>query len=134
DACSQVQKRRFAIRLQVFAREFAFTEMQSKPRIKTARSGKRLFQLKFLILAAAVWHVSVTLAVFAVGKYQLMPAQIHPSGIGRFASDGLIYQGQVAELCQILKNDGPVAWATWPTQLHVRLYSLPLFVVSRWFG
>jgi len=102
--------------------------------MKAAGSGKRLFQLKFLILAAAVWHVSVTLGVFAAGKYQLMPAQVHPSGIGRFASDGEIYQGQVAELCQILKNEGPVAWATWPTQLHVRLYSLPLFLVSRWFG
>jgi putative peptidoglycan lipid II flippase len=102
--------------------------------MKTARSGKRLFQLKFLIVAAAIWHVSVTLAVFAVGKFQLMPAQIYPSGIGRFASDGVIYQGQVAELGQILKNEGPLAWATWPTQLHVRLYSLPLFLVSRWFA
>lgn len=108
--------------------------MQSKPRTKKARSGKQIFQLKFLIVAAVIWHVSVTAAVFAVGRYQLAPAQINPSGIGRFASDGVIYQDQVAELCQVLKNQGPAAWATWPTQLHVRLYSLPLFVVSRWFA
>lgn len=108
--------------------------MQSKPRTNLAPPGKRLFQLKFLILAAAIWHVSVTLAIFVVGKYQMLPAQIYPSGIGRFASDGVMYQGQVAELCQILKNEGLLAWATWPTQLHVRLYSLPLFVVSRWLA
>lgn len=108
--------------------------MQSKPGTKTAGSPRRLFQLKFLILAAAIWHVSITLAVFAAGKYQLLPGQIHPTGIGRFASDGVIYQGQVTELCQVLKNDGLAAWATWPTQLHVRLYSVPLFLVSRWFS
>jgi hypothetical protein len=108
--------------------------MQSTPVNKTAQSARRLFQLKFLVLAAAIWHVSITLAVFMAGKYQLMPGQIHPSGIGSFASDGVMYQDQVAELCQVLKNDGLLAWATWPTQLHVRLYSLPLFVVSRWFS
>jgi hypothetical protein len=85
-------------------------------------------------VAAAIWHLSITLAVFAVGKYQVMPAQFTSSGIGRFASDGMIYQGQAAELCQVLKNEGPLAWATWSTQLHVRLYSLPLFLVSRWFA
>ena len=108
--------------------------MPSKPVTKTAPSANRLFQLKFLILAAAIWHLSITLGVFIAGKYQLTPGQIYPSGIGRFASDGLMYQGQVTELCQVLKNDGLVAWATWPTQLHVRLYSLPLFAVSRWFS
>jgi hypothetical protein len=85
-------------------------------------------------VAAAIWHVSVTLGVFAVGKYQVIPAQVNPSGIGRFASDGVVYQGQLAELCQVLKNEGPLAWATWSTQLHVRLYSVPLFFVSRWFA
>lgn len=108
--------------------------MPSNPGTKTAQTAKRLFQLKFLILAAAIWHVSITLGVFMAGKYQLAPGQIYPSGIGRFASDGVMYQGQVDELCQVLKNDGLVAWATWPTQLHVRLYSLPLFLVSRWFS
>ena len=108
--------------------------MPSNPGTKTAPSAKRLFQLKFLILAAAIWHVAITLGVFMAGKYQLTPGQIYPSGIGRFASDGVMYQGQVDELCQVLKNDGLLAWATWPTQLHVRLYSLPLFAVSRWFS
>ncbi len=92
----------------------------------------RFLQPKFLFVAATVWHVSVAMAVFAVGKYQLIPSQVYPSGIARFASDGIVYQDQCVELCAILKNEGVAAWATWPTQLHIRLYSLPLSLFSRW--
>jgi hypothetical protein len=60
-----------------------------------------------------------------VGKYQLLPSQFYPNGIGKFASDGMIYEEQCAELRSILRNEGLKSWATWPTQLHVRLYSLP---------
>src|SRR3954469_13231261 len=93
---------------------------------------RRLFQLRSLIIAAAILHVCVAFAVFMVGKYQLFPSQIYPSGIGKFASDGLLYQTQQVELGNILKANGPIAWATWPTQLHLRLYSLPVTIVSRW--
>ena len=95
-------------------------------------NSTRRFQLRSLIIAAAILHVCVTLTVFMVGKYQLFPTQIYPTGIGRFAPDGLTYQTQLGELCNILKSEGPLAWATLPTQLHVRLYSLPLFPISRW--
>src|SRR5438046_2588495 len=83
--------------------------------------SKRRFQLRSLIVAAAILHVSVTLAVFMGGRYQLFPSQISPSGIGRFAFDGLVYQDQVGELSNILKSQGLRAWANWPDQLHVRL-------------
>jgi ABC-type multidrug transport system fused ATPase/permease subunit len=85
-----------------------------------------------LILAAAILHVSVTLAVFMAGRYELFPSQISPSGIGRFAFDGFVYQDQVGELSNILKTQGLRVWANWPNQLHVRLYSLPHAAVSRW--
>jgi hypothetical protein len=96
-----------------------------------ARSAADRRRLRLLILAAAVLHISVTLAVFTVGKSQLMPAQIDESGLGRFASDGYIYKTEVIELRDVLKNQGLAAWATWPTQLHVRLYSLPMVVIPR---
>jgi hypothetical protein len=86
------------------------------------------------LAAAALLHISVAAAVLTVGKYQLMPAQFRASGLGEFASDCFPYQEEAAELVEVLKNRGPVAWATWPTQLHVRLYSLPLAAVSRWMG
>lgn len=76
--------------------------------------------------AAAVLHVSVAAAVFTVGKLGLMPSQFNAQGLGTFASDGLIYQTEAVELCDVLRTQGIAAWASWPTQLHVRLYSLPL--------
>lgn len=105
--------------------------MQSKPESEMARPATRLFQLRFLIIAAAIWHVSIAIAVFAAGRYQLSPARFYPSGL--FAPDEIAYQGQCGELARILKSEGLLAWATWPTQLHLRLYSLPFAVVSRWF-
>ena len=35
-------------------------------------------------------------------------------------------------MSNILKSQGLRAWANWPNQLHVRLYSLPHALVSRW--
>jgi putative peptidoglycan lipid II flippase len=96
--------------------------------------SRRLFKLRYLIVAAAILHLSVTLAVFTIGRYQLLPSQIHPNGIGEFASDSLIYQDQVGELSDMLKSRGVGSWATWPNQLHVRLYSLSFAIVSRWVG
>lgn len=87
-----------------------------------------------LLVAAALFHISVAATVLAVGKYQLMPAQFRANGLGEFASDGFPYQDEAVDLVEVLKNRGLAAWAIWPTQLHVRLYSLPLAAVSRWMG
>ena len=103
------------------------TEVRPRP------AGGRV-RLPLLILAAAVLHVSVTTSIFMIGNFGLMPGQFNQNGLGNFASDGFAYQTEVVELCSVLKNEGVIAWATWPTQLHLRLYSLPLAPVSRWIG
>ena len=97
------------------------------------RSINRFFQSRFLILAAAVWHICITLTVFLVGRYRLLPNQIDPVGLA-MTSDAADYQGDCILLVYVLKNGGVLEWATWPTQLHVRLYSLPLMVLFRWAG
>jgi hypothetical protein len=83
-----------------------------------------------LLLAAVLFHVSVTAAVYMIGAFALIPAQFDRKGLGTFASDGFAYQSEVIELCGVLKNQGVAAWATWPTQLHVRLYSLPVVALN----
>ena len=88
----------------------------------------------YFLFAAALLHISVIVVVLVVGKYQLMPAQFRANGLGEFASDCFPYQDEAVDLVDVLKNKGPATWATWPTQLHVRLYSLPLAVLSRWMG
>ena len=87
-----------------------------------------------LLAVAALLHISVAAAILTIGRYQLMPAQFRADGLGEFASDCFPYQQEAADLVEVLKNSGPVTWATWPTQLHVRLYSFPLAAVSRWMG
>jgi hypothetical protein len=91
-------------------------------------------RLALLLLLAAVLHISVALSVLAIGKLRLAPAQFDDYGIGMFAADGTIYKGEAIALCAVLENQGFSAWATWPTQLHVRLYSLPLAALYRWLG
>jgi hypothetical protein len=108
--------------------------MQTPVRAISLPASRRHWNPGFLIMAAAILHVSVALTVFAIGKYQLFPSQIYPTGVGRFASDGIMYEGQVIELSKIARNEGLRAWATWPTQLHVRLYSIPLASGFRWVG
>jgi hypothetical protein len=88
----------------------------------------RTLRFRFLILAAAAWHVAVTTSVFLIGRFGLVPGQFDQRGLGTFASDGFMYQNEIVQLCSILRNQGLKAWANWPTQLHVRLYSLPVFL------
>ena len=102
--------------------------MPSTPDEK-AFPAKRLFQLRFLILAAAIWHLSVTVAVFALGRYGLLPSSFYPGGL--FAPDEIAYQSVCIEIGDILRNQGFVAWATSPTQLHLRFYALPLAWIPR---
>ena len=83
-----------------------------------------------LLILAAVLHLGVATAVYEVGRHQLAPSQIYPTGLGNFASDGLMYERECLELSEVLRTQGLRAWATWPTQLHVRIYSLP-FALSR---
>jgi len=104
--------------------------MKSKPKPETARSTTRLFQPKFLILAAAIWHITISTAVFAIGRYQLLPHRFYPGGV--FAPDEVAYQLHCLDLARILRNEGLVAWATSPNQLHLRFYSLPLVPFPHW--
>jgi hypothetical protein len=99
------------------------TEVRPRPAVGRVR-------LSFLLLAAPTLHVSVTTAIFLIGKFGLIPGQFNQNGLGNFASDGFAYQTEVIELCSVLRNEGVIAWATWPTQLHLRLYSLPLAALN----
>lgn len=88
-------------------------------------SLSRRATLRRFFFAAALLHLSVTATVLMIGRTGVFSGQFDQKGLGIFASDGLTYQTEVMELCGVLRKEGVIAWATWPTQLHVRLYSLP---------
>jgi hypothetical protein len=52
-----------------------------------------------LVLAAAMFHVSVTATVLMIGKSPLGSSEFNQTGLGTFASDGFMYQDEVVELC-----------------------------------
>lgn len=101
-----------------------FVKLANKRTLQPA--ARRRIKIRFLMLAAVVLHISVAASVSTVGRLKLMPGQFHESGLGVFAPDSFDYQVEVMDLCDVLMNQGVKAWATWPTQLHVRLYSLPV--------
>lgn len=109
------------------------TSMPSSLQTRSTLPGKRRLDPRLLLVAAAVWHISIVVTLFAVGKFQLAPAQVYPNGLGKsFAADSVVYEAQCVELSRRLRSEGIVSWATWPTQLHLRVYSLPLTLFSRW--
>ena len=87
-----------------------------------------------LLILATILHVAVTTTVFIAGNRGLVPSQFSSNGLAAFASDGFLYQNEVVQLPDVLKHQGIRAWSTWPTQLHIRIYSLPLVVLYRFFG
>jgi hypothetical protein len=104
--------------------------METNSSMTKARGlGSRRARL-LLILAAAILHFSVTTTVFMIGRAGVLPGQFDQKGLGNFASDGFTYQTEVLELASVLKNQGIHAWAGWPSQLHVRLYSLPVAAIN----
>ena len=114
------------------AGELAAGVIEMKPNASTAKSpgpASRRARLLF-ILAAALLHVSVTATVFMIGRAGVLPGQFDQNGLGTFASDGFMYQTEVLQLCGVLRNQGVRAWAGWPSQLHVRLYSLPVAAIN----
>jgi hypothetical protein len=103
----------------------------------TAVSGSasvtRRLRIRLLLIAAAV-HLLLAAAIFSAGRFHLMPAQFRATGLAAFAADSYVYEEEVINLSNVLKNQGFTAWVNWPTQLHVRLYSIPVALLTRGSG
>jgi hypothetical protein len=77
-----------------------------------------------LLLVAAMLHLAVTTVIFVIGRFQLMPSQFDPNGVGEFAHDGRMHQLDALILTSKLRNEGVSAWLSAVAPLHVRIYSL----------
>jgi len=108
------------------------SELQSRTLSWRKFLGRPL-SIRSLLIVASFLHVCVTTAVFVIGKYRLLPNQIDPVGLAT-NSDAASYQGDCIILGYVLRNGGIREWLIWPTQLHVRLYSLPVMMVFRFAG
>jgi 4-amino-4-deoxy-L-arabinose transferase-like glycosyltransferase len=89
---------------------------------------------RYLMIAAAI-HVTLTIAIFFIGQFQLMPATFDENGIGlTFALDGTTYQKVAGGLVDVWQSQGLSAWLTAPAPFHSRLHSIFFATVGRIVG
>ena len=79
----------------------------------------------YLILAAAVFHLLLTLTIYLIGRFALLPEMFDANGTGiYFATDGFVYRAESISMADLLAREGILAWLTTPAPFHVRAYSL----------
>jgi 4-amino-4-deoxy-L-arabinose transferase-like glycosyltransferase len=88
-----------------------------------------------LLLLAGAIHITLTLAVFLAGHFQLLPGVFDAHGTGlTFAIDAASYRALSSDLANALQTDGPSAWLAIKAPLHCRLYSLFFATLGRVLG
>lgn len=91
---------------------------------EAAEAGARR-RLARLLCAAAVLHLTLSAAVFALGRYSVFPAVFDANGVAvAFAPDGVRYRADAAALSEILRSGELRAWLAADRPLHVKLYSV----------
>jgi len=78
-----------------------------------------------LLCAAAVLHVLLSVAVYALGRAAVSPATFDGNGVAvSFASDGVRYRPDAASMSESLRRGEFGAWAAADKPFHVKLYAV----------
>jgi 4-amino-4-deoxy-L-arabinose transferase-like glycosyltransferase len=98
------------------------------------RNLMRSNPLRWLLLAGAI-HITLTLAIFLVGHFQLLPNTFDQHGTGlTFAIDGTSYRELASQLATTWQTAGFQAWLAQKVPLHSRLYSILFATIGRLLG
>lgn len=90
--------------------------------------------MRWLLLAGAI-HITLTLAIFLVGHFQLLPNVFDQYGTGLpFAIDGDSYRALSSQLALELQTNGFSGWLAIKAPLHCRLYSILFVTIGRLLG
>src|SRR5690348_13214186 len=90
--------------------------------------------VRYLLLAGVV-HVTLTIAIFLAGHFQLLPSTFDENGTGlTFAIDGTSYQRVASDLADELQTNGISAWFNAKAPFHSRLHSLAFATVGAVVG
>ena len=96
--------------------------------------GIRSSLLRYLIIAGAI-HVALTIGIFLIGHFQLLPAAFNEDGIGlTFAVDGTTYKKVASGLAEEWQYVGLSAWLARRVPFHARLYSLTFATFGKLLG
>lgn len=78
-----------------------------------------------LLIAATIFHLAVTVAIFGVGRFGFLPGTFNRDGIAvSFAPDGVMFHDDAAGLSEMLGRGDFGGWADEHQPLHVKLYSV----------
>jgi 4-amino-4-deoxy-L-arabinose transferase-like glycosyltransferase len=78
-----------------------------------------------VLIAAAVFHLAFTAAIFVIGRNSILPAAFDKTGTAiSVAPDGVGYLEDAAILAQLLKGADFITWINAPYNFHTKLYSI----------
>ena len=98
------------------------------------RNLMRSNPLRWLLLAGAI-HITLTVAIFLAGHFQLLPNHFNQHGTGlTFAIDGESYRELSSQLATEWQTNGFAAWLAAKAPLHCRLYSILFATIGRVLG
>jgi hypothetical protein len=93
------------------------------------------FTPKRLIVAALLFHVMVTVTLYGLGRYHVLPGSVDSNGIAvSFASDGIRLRAEGAHLAAILRSGQLRDWLIAPSPFHIKLYSICFALLGPWLG
>src|SRR5438132_4627135 len=88
-----------------------------------------------LLIAAAIFHLLVTVSVYGVGRYAVFPGTFDRNGIAvSFASDGIKLRDEAARLGDDLRRGQIRNWLAAVSPFHIKLYSIGFAFFSPVFG
>src|ERR1044072_4380224 len=97
----------------------------------------RLNPQRWLLLAGAL-HITLTLAIFLVGHFQLLPNLVDPYGtfgtVSPLSVDAAAYRNLASDLANELQTTGISGWLTFKAPLNSSLFSLLFEAIGRVLG
>jgi hypothetical protein len=78
-----------------------------------------------LLLAAAIFHAALTLTIFCLRRFEVLPGTFDDNGTAvSFAFDGIKYRDGASELSETLARGMLVDWAAAQQPVHAKLFSI----------
>jgi ankyrin repeat protein len=88
-----------------------------------------------LLVLAALFHLSLTVTIFLLGRYSVFPTTFDSNGIGTsFAADGIQYREDAIRLSEALKHGQILNWLSSHDSFQVKLYSVSFALFGSLLG
>ena len=87
-----------------------------------------------LLIAAAIFHLCVTVGICGLGHYGVFPGTIDKNGILAFAPDGIKIRAEAVELSDQLSQGRFLQWLDAPSPFHIKLHSITFALLGPLFG